>query len=95
MSHRCMSRSRKCEGVYPLHDSEVKNLKPQELADAKCIPAEYDTCQVLCKIMINVKDKEADVPFPKRKLKNTVRKDKPLCPKSAPFYTNDTDYSLV
>jgi hypothetical protein len=90
-----MSRSRKCEGVYPLHDSEVKNLKPQELADAKCIPAEYDTCQVLCKIMINVKDKEADVPFPKRKLKNTVRKDKPLCPKSAPFYTNDTDYSLV
>ena len=45
--------------------------------------------------MINVKDKEADVPFPKRKLKNTVRKDKPLCPKSAPFYTNDTDYSLV
>jgi hypothetical protein len=74
----------------------VNKLNPQELADAKCIPAAYDTCQVLYgENMIYVKDKEVDVPFPKRKPENTVRKDKPLCPKPAPFYINDTDNSLL
>ena len=93
-THRCLSR--KCEGVYPLHEAEVNKLNPQELADAKCIPAAYDTCQVLYgENMIYVKDKEVDVPFPKRKPENTVRKDKPLCPKPAPFYINDTDNSLL
>jgi hypothetical protein len=92
-THRCLSR--KCEGVYPLLEAEMINLSPQELADAKCIPAAYDTCQVFGENMIYVKDKGADVPFPKRKLENTVRKDKPLCPKPAPFYINDTDNSLL
>ena len=92
-THRCLSR--KCEGVYPLHEADRKNLNPQELAEAKCIPAAYDMCQLYGENMIYVKDKEADVPFPKRKLENTVRKDKPLCPKPAPFYINDTDNSLM
>jgi hypothetical protein len=92
-THRCLSR--KCEGVYPLHEADMKNLNPQELAEAKCIPAAYDMCQLYGENMIYVKDKEADVPFPKRKLENTVRKDKPLCPKPAPFYINDTDNSLL
>ena len=93
-NHRCLSR--RCEGVYPMHESQISNLDSQELSDAKCIPAAYDTCQNLHgEHMIYVKDKVDDVPFPQRKLKNIDRKDKPLCPKPAPFYINETDNSLL
>jgi hypothetical protein len=93
-NHRCLSR--RCEGVYPMHEAQISGLDPQELSDAKCIPAAYDTCQVLHgEHMIYVKDKGNDVPFPQRKLKNIDRKDKPLCPKPAPFFINETDNSLL
>jgi hypothetical protein len=93
-THRCLSR--KCEGVYPLHEAQVKGMNPQELADAKCIPAAYDICQVLYgDNMIYVKDKDPDVPYPKKRLENIVRKDKPLCPKLVPFFINETDNSLL
>jgi hypothetical protein len=93
-THRCLSR--KCEGVYPLHEAQVEGMSPQELADAKCIPAAYDTCQVLYgENMIYVKDKDPEVPLPTKKLENIVQKDKPLCPKPEPFYINETDNSLL
>ena len=93
-THRCLSR--KCEGIYPIHEAQVKNMNPQELADAKCIPAAYDTCQVLHgENMIYVKDMEPDLPFPMKKIEYTVQEDKPLCPKPAPFYINETDNSLL
>lgn len=93
-THRCLHR--KCEGIYPLKEDQVKNLDSNDATAEKCIPAAYDTCQVLNgENLVFVKDLAPDVAFPKKELKNRERKDKPLCPKPAPFFINETDNSLL
>jgi len=94
-THRCLHR--RCEGVYPLHEEQVKNLDSLGIDAEKCIPAAWDTCEVLNgENVIFVKYMEADVPFPKNKLHNREHKpDKPLCPQPSPFFINETDNSLL
>jgi len=94
-THRCLHR--RCEGVYPLHEEQVKNLDSLGLAPEKCIPAAYDTCEVLSgENLIYVKDTEGGVTFPEKRLHNRKDKpDKPLCPQPAPFYINETDNSML
>lgn len=91
-THRClMSR---CESVYPVKESQVDSLNNSTQYE-KCIPGAYDTCSVLMgENLIRVSDL-ADVAFPKEKLVNVERKDKPLCPKPSPAYINETDNSLL
>ena len=93
-THRCLHR--KCEGIYPLHEDQVANVDLLDIPISKCIPAAYDTCQVLNgENLIYVKDMSEEVSFPKKKLHNTPRTDQPLCPKPTPFYINETDNSLL
>lgn len=93
-THRCLHR--KCEGIYPIHEDQVENLETLGIVAEKCIPAAYDTCSVLNgENLIYAKDMGADVTFPEKKLHNEERTDKPLCPKPAPFYINETDNSLL
>ncbi|KAL3778783.1 hypothetical protein HJC23_002689 [Cyclotella cryptica] len=93
--HRCLHR--RCEGIYPIREDQVDNLNATGLHVEKCIPAAYDICQVLNgENLINVKDMDAqNVSMPAKKLENIKRTDKPLCPKPAPFFINDTDNSLL
>ena len=93
-THRCLHR--RCEGLYPLHEEQVENLDSLGFDAHKCIPAAYDTCPVLNgENLILAEHMEGDVTFPKEKLRNDDRNDKPLCPKSGPFYINETDNSLL
>ena len=90
--HRCFHR--KCEGIYPIHEDQLDSGYHVE----KCIPAAYDTCQVLNgENLVYVKDIDTEnVEMPKKKLKNREdRDDQPLCPKPTPFYINETDNSLL
>lgn len=90
-THRCLHR--KCEGIYLLKENIVST---QGLDNEKCIPAAYDTCQVLNgENLVYVKDLADDVTLPKKKLKNREQNDQPLCPKPAPYYINETDNTLL
>lgn len=95
-THRCLHR--RCEGIYPLREDKVQNLESLDIIAEKCIPAAYDTCQVLNgENLVYLKDMKEDVAPPKAKLHNDDHddNDKPLCPKPAPFYINETDNSLL
>lgn len=89
--HRCFHR--KCEAIYPIHEDQLDS----GLEVGKCIPAGYDTCEVLNgENLVYVKDMDLDnIDMPKKKLKNRERTDQPLCPKPAPFYINETDNTLL
>lgn len=89
--HRCLHR--KCEGVFPIHEDQLDSGLQVE----KCIPAAYDTCQVLNgENLVYVKDlDDNNLLIPKKKLKNIEETDKPLCPRPAPYYINETDNSLL
>ena len=91
-THRCLMS--KCESVYPVKESQVESLDNSTQYE-KCIPGAYDTCSVLTgENLIRVSDLE-DVAFPKKKLENVERTDKPLCPKPSPTFINKTDNSLL
>mmetsp|Transcript_23398 Transcript_23398/g.47354 ORF Transcript_23398/g.47354 Transcript_23398/m.47354 type:complete len:820 (-) Transcript_23398:48-2507(-) len=93
-THRCLHR--KCEGIYPLHQNQVDSLDSSEFQAEKCIPAAYDICSVLNgENLIYTKDVNDNVTLPKKKLENTARTDKPLCPKPTPYFINETDNSLL
>jgi len=93
-THRCLHR--KCEGVFPLNEDQVKNLDTLGIEAKKCIPAAYDVCEVLpAENLVYIEDLADDVTFPNKKLKNRERKDKPLCPKPSPSWINETDNSLL
>ncbi|KAL9184644.1 hypothetical protein ACHAXT_012614 [Thalassiosira profunda] len=93
-THRCLHR--RCEGIYPLNEEQLSNIDSLGLTAEKCIPAAYDTCEVLNgENLVYARQMEASVPFPEKRLHNEERKDKPLCPKRAPFYINETDNSLL
>jgi hypothetical protein len=89
--HRCLHR--RCEGIYPIHEDQLES----DMHFEKCIPAAYDTCQVLNgENLVYVKDINVEnVDMPKKTLKNQERTDQPLCPKPSPFYINNTDNSLL
>jgi hypothetical protein len=89
--HRCFHR--KCEAIYPIREDRLDSGLNVE----KCIPAAYDTYQVLNgENLVYVKDLDLDsVDMPKKELKNRERTDQPLCPKPAPFFINETDNSLL
>ena len=88
-THRCLMK--KCEGLHPVSEEQLSNYHV-----SKCIPAAYDTCEVLSgENMLNASDLSEDVSFPKTKLRNVKRTDKPLCPKPADKYINETDNSLM
>lgn len=89
-THRCLHR--RCEGAYPLHESQVSKISAE-----KCAPAGWDTCEVLNGMnLIYTKDMVDNVTLPKNELHNRDDKpDKPLCPQPTPFFINDTDNSLL
>ena len=92
-THRCLAT--KCEGIHPLNVNQMEHLDTLDFAE-KCIPAAYDTCQVLNgENMVYLKDVEYDVTFHKKKLENRERNDRPFCPKPAKVYINETDNSLL
>ena len=87
--HRCLHR--RCDGIYPIHEDQLGSLEVE-----KCIPAAYDTCQVLNgENLLYVKHISENVTMPKRRMKNHERTDQPLCPKPTPFYINQTDNTLL
>ena len=87
--HRCLHR--RCDGIYPIHEDQLGSLEVE-----KCIPAAYDTCQVLNgENLLYVKYISENVTMPKRRMKNHERTDQPLCPKPTPFYINQTDNTLL
>mmetsp|Transcript_2949 Transcript_2949/g.6460 ORF Transcript_2949/g.6460 Transcript_2949/m.6460 type:complete len:839 (-) Transcript_2949:341-2857(-) len=94
-THRCLHR--RCEGVYPLKEKQVENLDSLNITAAKCIPAAWDTCEVLNgENLIYVEDMEEEVKIPEKKLHNRKDKpDKPLCPQPDPFWINETDNTLL
>ncbi|KAL7541267.1 hypothetical protein ACHAXR_010762, partial [Thalassiosira sp. AJA248-18] len=90
-THRCLHR--RCEGIHPLNEDQVKDLDSLDIAPEKCIPAAYDTCQVLNgENLVYLKDMKT---IPAKQLHYDDRKDKPLCPKPAPYYINETDNTLL
>ena len=93
-THRCLAT--KCEGIRPMTVSQMMYLDSLDIAVDKCVPAAYDTCQVLTgENMIYVKDLEYDSVLHKKRLENKERTDRPLCPKPTPFYINETDNTLL
>ncbi len=87
-THRCLAT--KCEGVRPV------TVNQMDVDVDKCVPAAYDTCQVLSgENMIYVKDLEYDSARHKKRLEYKERTDRPLCPKPSPFYINATDNTLL
>lgn len=93
-THRCLAT--KCEGLRPLNVNQMEYLDSLDIVVDKCIPAAYDTCQVLTgENMIYVKDLKYDIAVQKKRLENNERTDRPLCPKPAPFYINATDNTLL
>jgi len=93
-THRCLAT--KCEGLRPLNVNQMEYLDSLGIAIDKCVPAAYDTCQVLTgENMIYVKDLKYDIAVQKKRLENKERTEKPLCPKPAPFYINETDNTLL
>ena len=90
-THRCFAS--KCEGLRPLDVNQVDSL---DFDAEKCVPAAYETCQVLTgENMVYVKDLEYDLALQKKRLENKERTDRPLCPKPAPIYINETDNTLL
>ena len=88
-THRCLMR--RCEGLYPVSAAQLDKYPV-----SKCIPAAYDTCTVLSGMnLLNASSLSEEVSFPKTKLRNVPRTDRPLCPKPANKYTNATDNSLM
>ena len=44
-THRCLHR--RCDGIYPLNEDQVKNVDSLNITVERCMPAAYDVCEAL------------------------------------------------